>query len=492
MKKRILTCVLALSMSAALLAGCGSSSSSTSADDSSKTAEKAEPDTSKDLSATDYNFEPDYYFDTFNTNSLKDTPRQGIETFDSVDDVVYVDITYDEMIDLFQKEGTYMIALCGSWCHNTRAMTPSLTKYAKEYGIDTIYTYDFNLDDKEDGNTFVRMSDGSENAGVNYNYMYGEVVKQYLTNIDDWIQFPSTTERAITYTNANGESETVGRIQQPIAFIYNKDNTTDYSNSGNGSTKCPVMYAFEEMVERDKDGVYTKEYDEDGNEVTDKNGDPVKNYCTDEYEANMKEMFEFIKDNNIEFTEYSKEDYLRQMYPALKDAEKVNIKTVTYRQFAWLLQQDGNAIYMVGGTYDEATQNEIADVNAKAVENDVTVYLWDPNVDGKICEDQWGYKNTGDIMQSDSIGFMYTSLIENSLTNLTTDEYEAGDASASITYKNDAGKEVDVPVIKTPYVFAFNKDATDEDGIVAPITAYSENTDTLDAVFEAYADGIAK
>ena len=50
-----------------------------------------------------------------------------------------------------------------------------------------------------------------------------------------------------------------------------------------------------------------------------------------------------------------------------KDAEKVNIKTVTYRQFAWLLQQDGNAIYMVGGPYDEATQNEIADVNAKAV-----------------------------------------------------------------------------------------------------------------------------
>lgn len=180
-------------MSAALLAGCGSSSSdSKSSDDSKKTEEKA--DTTKALSATDYNFEPDYYFNTFNTNSLKDKPRQGIKTFKSADEVVYEDITYDELIDLFQKEGTYMIALCGSWCHNTRAMTPSLTKYAKENGIDTIYTYDFNLDDNENGNTFIRMSDGSENAGVNYNYMYGEVVKQYLTNIDDWIEFPSTTE----------------------------------------------------------------------------------------------------------------------------------------------------------------------------------------------------------------------------------------------------------------------------------------------------------
>ena len=65
---------------------------------------------------------------------------------------------------------------------------------------------------------------------------------------------------------------------------------------------------------------------------------------------------------------------------------------------------------MVGGPYDEATQNEIADVNAKAVKNDVNVYLWDPYVDGKISEDDWGYKNTGDIMKSDSINFMYTTL----------------------------------------------------------------------------------
>ena len=160
--------------------------------------------------------------------------------------------------------------------------------------------------------------------------------------------------------------------------------------------------------------------------------------------------------------------FLGENYPALKDAEKVNIKTVTYRQFAWLLQQDGNAIYMVGGPYDEATQNEIADVNAKAVKKDVNVYLWDPYVDGKISEDDWGYKNTGDIMKSDSINFMYTTLIENSLTNLTTEEFENGADGASLTYKNDAGEEKTVPVIKSPFVFSFNKDATDEDGISGP------------------------
>ena len=55
-----------------------------------------------------------------------------------------------------------------------------------------------------------------------------------------------------------------------------------------------------QMVERDKDGVYTKEYDKEGNEVTDKNGDPVKHYCTKKYNAQMKKMFDFINDNNIE------------------------------------------------------------------------------------------------------------------------------------------------------------------------------------------------
>ena len=49
------------------------------------------------------------------------------------------------------------------------------------------------------------------------------------------------------------------------------------------------MYAFEQMVERDKDGVYTKEYDKEGNEVTDKNGDPVKHYCTKKYNSRDEE-----------------------------------------------------------------------------------------------------------------------------------------------------------------------------------------------------------
>lgn len=490
MKRRVLSCLLALSMSAALLAGCGSSSSS-STEESTKAAAEESGDPNAQLSATDYDYDTAYYYGSFNEMSLNDVPRQGVTTYESEDEVVYKDLTYDELIDLFQKEGNYMIALCGSWCHNSRAMTPALSKFAKEYGIDTIYTYDFDLDDKDDGNTFVRMTNGSENAGVNYNYMYGEVIQRYLTNMDDWIEFPSTSEAAITYTNSKGEDQTIARAQQPIVFIYNKDNTTDNSGKDSKAEKNPVVYAFEKMVDRDADGIYTKEYDEEGNEVTDKNGDPIKTYITEEYEAEMQKMFDFAKDNNIEFSDYSKEDYVRAAYPALKDADQINVKTVTYRQFAWLLKQDGNAIYMVGGKYDQATQDEIAEVNAKAVENNVNVYLFDPNVDGQICEDDWGYKNTGNIMESESISFMYTNLIENSLTNLSTSEFES-DPSKGLTYQNDAGEDVTVPVLTEPYVFSYNKTATDEDGVAAPVTAYSENADGLTAVFDAYNSAIAE
>lgn len=483
MKKKILTGMLAVCMTASLLAGCGNSGSTDGAAESAGDGGKADAK----LSAVDYDMETNYYYDDFNAHSLADEDRQGIATYESEDEVVYKDLTYEEFVDLLQQEGNYMIALAGSWCHNSRAMTPSLSKFAKEYGIDTIYTYDFDLDNNEDGNTFVRMTNGSQNAGVDFNYMYGEVIQRYLTNMDDWIEYPSTTPAAITYTNSKGEDQTISRAQQPIAFIYNKDNKADNSKAGADRETYPIVYAFEKMVDRDAKGVYVKETDEEGNEITDDDGNAIRKYITDEYEAEMKEMFDFVKDNNIKFSEYSKDDYMRRAYPALKDVKQINVKTVTYRQFSWLLQQDGDALYMIGGSYDKATQDEIAAVNAKAVEANVNVYLFDPYVDGKICEDEWGYTNTGDIMKSDSINFMYTRLTESSLTNLATDEFNPKEDSTCLTYTNAAGRDITVPVLKTPYVFAYNNSATDADGISAPITAYSESKDTLDAVFDAYA-----
>ena len=263
MKRKMISAVLAAVMTVGMITGCGSSQTTT--ENKADKADKLESQT--DLSSTDYDFEKEYAYGDFNAHSRADEDRQdGIDTFEDKD-IVFQDVTYDQLIDILGSEGNYMIQLSGSWCHNSRAMSPFINKYAKEYGIDTVYSYDFNINNGDDGSLFVRMSNEKTTPGTKLNYMYGEMVSRYLTNLDDWVEYPSTHATALSYTNADGKEVTVGRLQQPIVFVYNKDNKVDYSNSGNGSTSCPIMYAFEKMVDRDSKGIYTKRFDDDGNPV---------------------------------------------------------------------------------------------------------------------------------------------------------------------------------------------------------------------------------
>ncbi len=495
MKKKLLSCILAVVMVATLAVGCGSSGSDeasgeTEAETSGDGAEETDEsgDTTAQLSSADYEFEKNYIFGDFNRHSLNDVPRQGIDTFED-NDIVFVDINYEELIDILESEGNYLIQFSGSWCHNSRAMSNYSNTLAKEYGIDTIYMYDFDFDNGEDGKTFLRMTNGSENVGVQWNYMYGDVITKYLTNMDDWIEFPSDTEAAITYTNAEGKDLTVSRAQEPILVLYNKDNTTDNSGKGADRDKFPVVYAFEKMVDRDEKGVYLVEMDENGEEVLDEDGNQIRNYITDEYIEELRAPFDYMKDNSVEFADYTDEDYFRKHFESLSDADQVNLHVVTYRELVWLLDQDGNSLVLFGGPWDDATQASIASVNDYAVANNAQVYVFDPVLDDGVTAG-WGYKNSASILESDSaISYMYTDLIESYLSNLTTSEYDEANADTCVSYTNDAGQEVSVPKAVTPYLFAYNKAATDEDGLEAPVTAYSENGKDILSVFEAYAEG---
>ena len=461
-----LACTLVLSVS--FLAGCSSSSPNTA---SKKTASAS----TVELSSTSYEFEKEYAYGDFNAHSNKDTSRQdGIDTF-GTKDIVFHDITYDQLMELMDKPGNFMIQLSGSWCHNSRAMSPTVNEYAKKYGIDTIYSYDFNLDNGDDGTFFVRMSNEKTTTGTKYNYMYGEMVSRYLANLDDWVEYPSTDSTALTYTNAQGQETTVGRLQQPIVMVYNKDNTTDYSGKGNTSGKCPIMYALEEMVDRDSNGVYKKKTDDDGNAVLDENGKQVREYCTEEYDSHVKKMFDFIKDNNIEFTKYTKQDHVRSSFNSyggqiFSPDEQINIYPVTYRQLTWLMKQEGNFICMIGGAGDSNTRAVIKRVNDTAVKDNVRVYLYDPEVDGNQTI-KWGYTQSTNILDTASIvSVMYTSLLENGLTNL------------DVTHKTDDGQ----PLVQEPYLFAYNKDALDKDGFAGPVKTGSELTYNNDSSSRYY------
>ena len=80
-----------------------------------------------------------------------------------------------------------------------------------------------------------------------------------------------------------------------------------------------------------------RDFDDDGNPVLDENGNQIRDYITDEYDASVKEMFDFIKDNGIEMSKYSKTDHLRDVFNSYGSEifsadQQINVYPVTYRQ----------------------------------------------------------------------------------------------------------------------------------------------------------------
>ena len=121
---------------------------------------------------------------------------------------------------------------------------------------------------------------------------------------------------------------------------------------------------------------------------------------------------------------------------------------------------------LIGGSGNEKTRAIIGQINQYAVKNNVRVYMYDPQIDGGITVDKWGYTQTTSICEENSpIAKMYTGLIDRHLTNLTAAKTTEGGYA----------------LIQEPYFFAYNKDAKDEDGFAAPITASVELPYTTDS-----------
>ena len=123
-------------------------------------------------------------------------------------DSVFSSLTLEEAIYLFRQEGNYLLLLGGSWCGNTTPVIGYIDQVAKEYGIDTIYNLDFRLDGTNRAShireTNGASADGTVLPGSLYNYLYGELVTNYLVNLNDYVEYQVDTESALTYTDADG------------------------------------------------------------------------------------------------------------------------------------------------------------------------------------------------------------------------------------------------------------------------------------------------
>lgn len=400
---------------------------------------------------------------------------------------VFQSITWEEAVYLFRQEGNYLILFGGSWCPNTTAVIDYINDAAKAAGVDTIYNLDFRLDGAN-SDTHIRETNGSDKSGAAYNYLYGELVTRYLTNLNDWVEYTVDSESALTYTNSEGKDVTVPKVQVPFLFLYNKDNTVNNAGETKDGEKYPIVYGFEKMLYRGANGgedLYTdSKTQDDTTRVTDY-ADQLNNA-----------IFSHIGTGSgkAQLSSFTDADYIRLAYneksgkTLFEKGDKINIQTLTFKQLQWLLNQSGNYLILFGGSWCGNTQAVIDLINDYAVENNVTVYNFDTKFDGGYAKKFWGYAGDVHIRDSENVfANLYVDLVNNYLGNIET-EYtiDSGNYIYYLSDPSDENSQVIANKLQVPYFFAYNKDVVDENGHDAPILGYVEKMYVLDETSEDY------
>lgn len=402
---------------------------------------------------------------------------------------VYQSITWEEAAYLFEQEGNYLILLGGSWCGNTTAVIDYINEAAKAAGVTTIYNLDLRLDGTN-SDTHIRETNGKNDKGATYNYLYGELVTRYLTNLNDWVEYTVDSQSALTYTNAEGVEVTVPKVQVPFLFLYNKDNTVNNKGESEAGKTYPIVYGFEKMVYRaeDGEGLVTYTRDNDGNYTA----TPVTDYSQQLNNA----IFTHIGtgEGKVTLSSFTDADYIRLAYNGragktiFEAGEQINIQTITYKQLDWLLGQEGNYLILLGGSWCGNTQAVIDIINDYAVANDVTVYNFDTKLDGGYAKKYWGYSGDVHIRDSKNVfANLYVDLVNTYFDNIET-EYtiESGNYIYYQTDPADENTKVIANKLQVPYFLAYNKDTVDNDGHDTPILSYVEKMYVLDEGSEDY------
>lgn len=359
------------------------------------------------------------------------------------DNAVYQTVSYDQMVKLFESEGTYMFLFGGSWCGNTQSVVSQINDVAKEYGVEKIYMFDWRVDGRIDGKGVDRHLRDNENE---FRHLYVDVVNKYLPNITT---ISDREKDGIRYTNEAGEEALANKMYVPFLMLYNKDN-----KDANGNA-APIVAQYEKMF------WWPDDFQTDGKDDEKK---------IEAYKNEIRPMFEYISKDGVAQLDYMSDfDYFatafnsRQGETILDSSDDPwNIETVSYYQLRKTLESEGTYVFLFGGPWCSNTRAVIKYVNEYATKHNIdTVYNYDTRFDSNKY-------NTRD--SDNAYASLYVDMVKEHFPGIITETpLEKG-----IRYTNEAGEEIVANKLWVPYVFVYNKDNVDAAGNPDPILGQIE------------------
>jgi thiol-disulfide isomerase/thioredoxin len=354
---------------------------------------------------------------------------------------VYQTMTYDQMTKLFESEGTYMVLFGGSWCINTQSVVSQINDVAKEYGVETIYNYDWRVDGKS-GEKHLRDNDNE------FRHLYVDMVNKYLPNI---VTISDRETGGIRYTNEAGEEALANKMYVPFLMVYNKDNKDSNGNA------APIVVSYEEMFK------WSEDFQTDGKDDEKK---------IEAYKKGIRPMFDYISKDGVAQLDYvSTFDYFASAFNGNEgatifdssDEKSFVFETVSYSQLQRTLDSEGTYVFTFGGPWCSNTRAVVKLVNEYANKYNIdTVY----NYDTKFDSSKFNIRD-----QESPFKDMYVDLVKTYFPGIITrTPLEEND----IRYTNEAGSELVANRLWVPYVFVYNKDNVDASGNPDPILGQIE------------------
>ncbi|WP_438348519.1 S-layer homology domain-containing protein [Paenibacillus sp. FA6] len=377
---------------------------------------------------------------------------------------VFKTATYEDIVHLFESEGTYAVLVGGAWSDNTQADIGYINEVAKEYGISTIYNFDTMLD----GET-LQITDSNNK----FAYKYVDLVNKYLKNLN--LSSPKgIAEQNVSYINKSGATITAPQIESPFLLVYNKDNK---DASGNGA---PVVAYLD------------KSYSEN-DFLTNGTLDFAK---VEAYKASVRGVLGAAS----KYDTINESSYIKAAFNKNYEGENTGKPTifneldgnlvyehVTYHQLKQILASEGNYAILLGGSWCPNTQAVIKYIDEYAKKNNVDkIYFFDTKLDSGVTVAE-PYNNSGTSGSANphnnnelqirttnhTNANLYVDLVKTYLTNIKTENNTAARPSI-ISYVDELGNTITGDRLQVPYLFTYNKDNKNADATSAPILGHVE------------------